>query len=144
MHTALSSAAGVSLIVIGGLATWGAFHVWHAKLKATQKGWWKELLTVLIVVAGLCLGGGFSLVAGLDFLYIKVGIVPVWLIAATVFGIWFVIDLVLRHGWTRTPIIGLVAAAMIAVPIAPPAFAAATSHGPQHAQVASVTRHGRG
>jgi hypothetical protein len=144
MHTALNSAAGVSLIVIGGLATWGAFHVWHAKMKDAQKGWWKELLTFLIIAAGLCLGGGFSLVAGLDFLYTKVGWVPVWLIIATVFGIWFIVDLVLRHGWTRTPIIGLVTAAMIAVPIAPPAFAAATSNGTQHAQVASVTRHGRG
>lgn len=142
MHTALSSAAGVSLIVAGGLATWGAFHVWHAKRKDAQKGLWKELLTALIVAAGLCLGGGFSLVAGLDFLYIKVGWVPVWLIIAIVFGIWFVIDLVLRHDWTRTAIVGLVASAMIAVPIAPPAFAAATSHSPQHVQVASVTRHG--
>lgn len=147
---------GITMLVIGGACLWFAIHLWHAKKKrsagppgsgppggkpgGSQAGW-HEFLILLLVAAGLGIGGGGSLIFGMAFLYIELGIVPLWLVFALVTGIWFLVDLIARRGWTRTSVMAFVTAALIAVPIAPPALAAAT-HGHQLPHVISVTRKG--
>jgi hypothetical protein len=145
---------GVTALVIGGACLWGAIHLWHAKKKrhaapglpgnksagSSQAGW-HEFLILLLVAAGLGIGGGASLLIGLLFLYTKVGIVPLWLVLALAAGIWCLVDIVARRGWTRTSTLAFITAALIAVPIAPPSLAAAThGHAPTH--VISVTHKG--
>ena len=137
------AAAGI-MIVAGGACLWAAFHVWHAKKggNAAGQAGWHELIIILLVLAGLGLGGGLSLFLGLNFLYVKVlGIAPLWLPLALFFGIWWIADVVLRRAWTRTSVMGFFMALLIAVPVAPPALAAAThGHAPTH--VISVTHKG--
>jgi hypothetical protein len=146
---------GVTALVIGGACLWGAIHLWHAKKKrhaapgppgskpgggSSQAGW-HEFLILLLLAAGLGIGGGISLLFGLAFLYVKAGIVPLWLVLALITGIWCLVDIVARRGWTRTSALTFLTAVLIAVPVAPPALAAAT-HGRQVPQVISVTHKG--
>ena len=147
----MSDVYGVTLMVIGGACLWGAIHLWHAKKRraagppgsrpAGGQAGWHEFLILLLVAAGLGIGGGGSLLLGLSFLYIKLGIVPLWLVLALAAGIWFLVDLIARRGWTRTSTLAFITAALIAVPVAPPALAAAT-HGHQAPHVISVTHRG--
>jgi hypothetical protein len=145
---------GVSMLVIGGACFWGAAQLWHAKKKrhaapgppgskpagGGQAGW-HEFLILLLLAAGLGIGGGISLLFGLAFLYIELGIVPLWLVLALITGIWCLVDIVARRGWTRTSALTFLTAVLIAVPIAPPALAAVT-HGRQATHVISVTHRG--
>jgi hypothetical protein len=142
---------GVTALVIGGACLWGAIHLWHAKKKrsagppgskpgGSQAGW-HEFLILLLLAAGLGIGGGISLLFGLAFLYTELGIVPLWLVLALITGIWCLVDIVARRGWTRTSALTFLTAVLIAVPIAPPALAAAT-HGQAPTHVISVTHKG--
>lgn len=131
---------GVTMLVIGGACLWGAVHVLHAKKAGKRAAGWHEAVILLLVAAGLGIGGALSLLLRLDFLYTRVGMVPLWLVLALAAGIWFLVDLVARRGWTRTSILAFLTAALIAVPIAPPALAAAThGHAPH---LISVTHKG--
>ena len=134
-------ALGLTLLVAGGAFLWAAMHVWHAAKADKGKKVWRGLLIVLIVLGGLGIGGGFSLLLGLAFLYIEVGFVPLWVVLVLVSGIWFVVDLAKRHDWTRTTILGFVTALLIAVPAAPPMMASAVAHGHQLPQVTSKITH---
>jgi hypothetical protein len=145
---------GLTLLVGGGFFLWFAIHLWHAKKGKNRPGpgapgqqaprnsqaGWHETVILLLILGGLGLGGGASLLTGLDFLYIKVGIFPLWSILTAAPGAWFLVDLVARRHWTRTSAMAFLTAAVIAVPIAPPALSAAT-HGQQAPQTVSVTHH---
>jgi hypothetical protein len=148
---------GLTLLVAGGGCLWFAIHLWHAKRKKNKAGpgapgqqaarnsqdGWHEAVIVLLLLAGLGIGGGGSLLVGLNFFYIKVGFAPLWSILAAAPGIWFLVDLVARRHWTRTSVMAFLTAAVIAVPIAPPALSAAT-HGQQAPQTVSVTHKHKG
>lgn len=132
----MDKAIGASMVVIGALTLWGAVHLWHAK-SDKNKGW-KEAVAIMVVIAGLLLGAGVTAFFGLNFLYIKVGFIDLWIILAAVSGIWFLVDLLGRHGWTRTPVLGLMTAVFIAIPAAGPVLSH-VNHG--HApQVTSVIK----
>ena len=145
---------GITMLVIGGACLWGAVQLWHAKkgrqappgppgsksVGGGQAGW-HEFLILLLLAAGLGIGGGISLLFGLAFLYTELGIVPLWLVLALVTGIWCLVDIVARRGWTRTSALTFLTAVLIAVPVAPPALAAAT-HGHAPAHTISVTHQG--
>jgi hypothetical protein len=132
---------GLTLLVAGGGFLWWGGNVWHAAKRDKAKMGWKILLITLVVLGGLGIGGGLSLLLGLAFLYIKVGWVSLWVIPAIITGVTLLMDLVKRHDWTRTTILGFITAMLIAVPIAPPLLAAAVAHGHHLPQVTSVTTH---
>lgn len=139
----MNKAVAVTILIAGGFALWGAIHVWHGKKggqRQDQSGW-KQAVIVLVVLAGLGIGGGLSGLFGLSFLYTKLGFVPLWLVLAAGTGVWFIVDLLIRHAWSRTPLLGFLTAALIAIPVAPPALGAMT-HGHQVPQVTSYRRHG--
>jgi hypothetical protein len=135
----MNDVIGVSLLIGGGFALWFAGHIWHGASGNQQKHW-KASVVLLVVLAGLGIAGGGSVLGFLGFFNKEAGVFPVWLILALVAGIWLLVDLVMRHGWTRTPVLGFITAAMIAVPVAP-AFTAHQAHL-QGTQVTSVSRKG--
>jgi hypothetical protein len=137
----MDKAVGLTLLVVGAAFLWGGGHVWHAAEEDKDKPAWKQTLIALVVLGGLGIGGGLSLLLHLAFLYAKIGFAPLWIALALFTGIWLVVDLVKRHHWTRTTALGFVTAMLIAVPIAPPAIASAVSHGHQLPQVTSITTH---
>jgi hypothetical protein len=137
-------AAGLTLLVIGGAFLWGGGHVWHAAKRDKARKGWRVLLVALVVFGGLGIGGGLSLMFGLNFFYTKVGIIPLWIVLALASGIWFLVDLVKRHHWTRTTVLGFITAALIAVPTAGPVMTSSVTHGHQLPQVTSVTHKGKG
>lgn len=144
MNREMDKVIGATLLVAGAVLVWAAIHMWHIKKEENDPhAGWRAGVVMLLVLAGLGLGGGASLLEGLSFLFVKVGAVPAWAMLAFFTGIWFLFDLIARHAWTRTPLLGFVTAMMIAVPVTPPALGAAM-HQHQVPQVVSVTRHHNG
>jgi hypothetical protein len=142
---------GLTLLVFGAGFLYMAIHLWHGKKReaAGQQGrvsktGWHATVILLLTAGGLGLGGGASLLFGLDFLYARVGFVPLWSVIAALPGLWFIGDVATgRRGWTRTSAMMFLSALVIAVPIAPPALSAGT-HGQPAPQTVSVTHKGKG
>lgn len=128
------------MIVGGAAALWLAAQLWHAHDGKKARSGWKGLIVLLVVAAGFGIAGGLSAFTSFSWLYFSLGFVPLWLVLALIAGIWFLVDVIKRHDWTRTPVLGFVTAALIAVPAAQPALAAMT-HGHRVPQVVSVTHH---
>jgi hypothetical protein len=135
----MNDVIGVSLLIGGGFALWFGGHIWHGA-KENQKKHWLASVVLLLILAGLGIAGGASLLGFLGFLGKEAGAFPLWLIVALAAGIWLLVDLVMRHGWTRTPVLAFITAAMIAVPVAP-ALTAHQAHT-QGPQLTSVSRKG--
>jgi hypothetical protein len=138
----VNEAVGATMIVAGGAALWLAGHLWHAHDKARANIFWKGVIVLLVVMAGFGVGGGASAFFRIGLLFFSLGFVPMWLVLALITGIWLLVDLIKRHDWTRTPVLGFITAALIAVPAAGPALSAATSPHHQGPQVTSVTHRG--
>lgn len=141
----MDKAIAATMLLAGIGLLWLAGQVWHGKHERRGNGEqaqkvWKEGVVLLVTLAGFGIGGGLSVLFGLHFLNIEVGFVPVWLIIGFVLGAWALVDLVMRHHWSRTPVLVFLAAALIAVPAAPAAIGKFTS-GHQVPSLTSVTRH---
>ena len=137
----MNHALAISFIVAGLMAFAWAVTAWH---KLGKKGKGRNGVILLMVLSGIGIGTGIGAINHAGLLWIKVfgGDIPLWIVLAGVIGVVFWLEF-RGHGdhKTRTPVLGFVTVLVLALAVGQ-GMATYASHGIHQVQVDSKTSHG--
>lgn len=137
----MDKALAVTFIVAGFIALVWAVTTWH---KLGKKGKGRNGVILLMALAGLGLGTGIGAINHAGLLWVKVGggYIPLWVVIVAVFGLGFWYEF-RGHGdhKTRTPVLCFALAMVLFLAIGN-GMAADASHGVHQVEVDSSTHRG--